>query len=167
MSNGSTISGHFRQGQPHGHGEFTTSASDPTKDLLCYEGEYQEGLPHGSGKCQYRGGITYDGEWKFGRRDGQGTITYPNKSRYTGGFRRGQMHGRGTFISPTSGVTYSGTFGNGFVFGEGCLTLASGATIAKNWQSKDDPKTGRGHRKDERKTVMEAIEHMMMSEESE
>lgn len=166
MSNGSIFSGQFHKGQPHGHGQFTTPALSPTKDVISYEGEYQAGLPHGRGKCQYRGSITYDGDWKFGRRDGQGTISYPNKSQYTGGFRRGQMHGHGTFTSPTSGITYIGTFRNGFVSGEGYLALASGATIVKNWQSKEDPKSARGHRKDERKTVMEAIAYMMMHDDS-
>lgn len=62
---------------------------------------------------------------------------------------------------------YSGTFRNGFVTGEGCLNLASGATIVKNWSSKEDnPKAGRAHCKDEQKTAMEAIEHMMTHEDS-
>ena len=166
MADGSTYAGQFRQGEPHGHGQFlmsskVTASSSSIDDDICYEGEYQSGLPHGRGKCCYRGGITYDGEWKSGRRDGQGTITYPNKSQYVGGFRRGQMHGHGTFTSPTSGLAYSGKFCNGYVSGEGCLTLSSGATMTKNWPSKDDVKSGRGRRKDGQKTVIEAIEHML------
>lgn len=61
---------------------------------------------------------------------------------------------------------YSGTFLNGFVSGEGCLTLASGATIVKNWSSDNDQKS-RGRRgKNERKTVVEAIGHMLREEDS-
>ena len=178
-ADGSTYAGQFRQGEPHGHGQFLmpskmtasssslTASSSSIDDDICYEGEYQSGLPHGRGKCCYRGGIIYDGEWKSGRRDGQGTITYPNKSQYVGGFRRGQMHGHGTFTSPTSGLTYSGEFRNGYVSGEGCLALSSGATITKNWPSKDDiRKTGRGRRKDGQKTVIEAIEHMLVHDNS-
>ena len=170
-ASGNSYAGQLHKGQPHGHGQFSapsnvTASSSSTNDEIYYEGEYQLGLPHGKGKYCYRRGITYDGEWKSGRRDGQGTITYPNKSQYIGGFRRGQMHGHGTFTSPTSGVTYSGKFRNGYVSGVGYLTLASGATVMKNWQSKEDPKPRQGSRRNERRTVIEAIEHMMTLRDS-
>ena len=158
---GGSFVGQFRKGQPHGQGRTSCNdkASSPNNhdgdDGTIYEGDYRSGLPHGIGKCRYRGGVTYDGDWKAGRRDGFGTIKYPNQSTYVGGFRRGQMHGHGTFASTTIGIEYSGKFSNGYVSGEGCLTL-DGATIIRNW-----PKEDRTGSRSARLTVIEAIEVLM------
>lgn len=59
-----------------------------------YTGYWKNGLPHGYGimKCS---NSTYDGSWKFGERCGYGKMTYSDGESYVGEWVNDQKCGRG------------------------------------------------------------------------
>jgi hypothetical protein len=63
LPDGTKYIGHFKRGQPHGHG--TALFPDGKK----YIGEFQDGEPNGKGTFtwQYPNGMVEEGAWKSGK----------------------------------------------------------------------------------------------------
>jgi hypothetical protein len=58
-------------GQPHGHGTFTSAAGEE------YCGEYNMGLRHGQGVLTLKSGVRYTGAFEFDKKCGFGTLATP------------------------------------------------------------------------------------------
>ena len=90
-----------------------------------YLGEFTKGRRQGRGKLKQHG-YFYRGSWTNGKRDGMGSERYTNIDSYTGEFLEGQRTGSGKLVQYNkSGQTwtYTGTFENGVIKGEGNLKI--------------------------------------------
>ena len=80
-------SGEFRNGKPHGEGQyefyfFTGSSREiPFETVNQYNGEFVDGLRDGHGVQKYADGTLYDGEWCHNMKHGKGIIIHVNGSR--------------------------------------------------------------------------------------
>jgi hypothetical protein len=133
-----------------------------------YKGQLLGGLPHGKGRMKWTNGEAYFGEWKRGKRHGhgkmqyedpglifigrwinddmhEGTMKFPEGITYTGFFKDGSMYGLGTMIWP-NGNTHTGEFRNDERNGEGTYRVFENKLLVKeyigNWEN--DKKSGQG-----------------------
>ena len=91
---GRRYEGQWRDGEPHGHGTF--SSADGTR----YEGGWRDGMMHGDGTHTFADGARYEGEWRDGKRHGRGTYAWADGRRYEGEYRDNKRHGPGTYTWP-------------------------------------------------------------------
>jgi len=125
FADGLTYEGTFVSNRPNGIGKASYSSG------TTYDGEWLEGYPHGEGKMVYAVGSTYEGVWQQGRRHGLGKLTFPTGSYYEGDFLVGRFNGRGTYYSKDTGVTYVGSFENGYLAKSGTMYYPNGERIVK------------------------------------
>ena len=161
--------GEIIDGKRHGKGKMTYL------DGSVYNGEWKNGSPHGYGEFFSKGMKTrYVGGWKNGVRSGQGTEYYTLESflngfwkggkKYVGGWN-GKKHGKGIFTW-NDGREFVGnwnngkksyteckmTYSNGDIFvgrlknykreGRGKMTYSNGSVYNGEW--KNDKKNGEG-----------------------
>ena len=81
---GTTYSGTFARGKPHGRGE------KKRPDGTVYRGEFALGREHGLGKTVYGDGTTFEGRFRFGARDGPGILTDEDGIQEKGVFKEDQ-----------------------------------------------------------------------------
>ncbi|GMH57155.1 hypothetical protein TrLO_g9580 [Triparma laevis f. longispina] len=127
FADGMIYTGSFNDNRPHGVGKATYSSG------TTYEGEWWEGYLHGEGTCVYQVGTVYSGIWDRGYRHGHGKLTFKTGSYYEGDFVRGRFEGRGTYYSKDTGVTYVGSFENGYLAKTGTVYFPNGTSVVKEW----------------------------------
>ncbi|GMI09337.1 hypothetical protein TrRE_jg10296 [Triparma retinervis] len=127
FADGLTYEGGFVRNRPNGIGKAIYSSG------TTFEGEWLDGYPHGEGTMIYAVGSKYEGIWSKGRRHGIGKLTFPTGSYYEGDFLLGRFNGRGTYYSKDTGVTYVGSFENGYLAKSGTMFYPDGTRIVKVW----------------------------------
>jgi hypothetical protein len=127
FADGLTYEGCFTRNRPNGIGKAIYSSG------TTYEGEWLDGFPHGEGTMVYAVGSKYEGIWLKGRRHGIGKLTFPTGSYYEGDFLIGRFNGRGTYYSKDTGITYVGSFENGYLAKSGTMFYPDGTRIVKVW----------------------------------
>ena len=71
-------------------------------------------VPHGQGEEYYASGkLRYKGSFNYGVYDGQGSLLFNNGNTYTGSFQNGQIHGDGQFCDQRKSLLYKGHFDKG------------------------------------------------------
>ncbi|MEM9931774.1 MAG: hypothetical protein AAF840_18370, partial [Bacteroidota bacterium] len=58
-------------------------------DGSTYSGAFLQGQPHGTGLCEYANGTRYQGSWKDGRPHGKGTVVRANGLQQQGIWQNG------------------------------------------------------------------------------
>mmetsp|Transcript_8166 Transcript_8166/g.14817 ORF Transcript_8166/g.14817 Transcript_8166/m.14817 type:complete len:454 (+) Transcript_8166:298-1659(+) len=127
FADGMQYEGSFLDNRPHGVGKATYSSG------TTYEGEWMNGYLHGEGTCTYQVGTVYSGIWDRGYRHGHGKLTFKTGSYYEGDFVRGRFEGRGTYYSKDTGITYVGSFSNGYLAKTGTVYYPDGTSTVKEW----------------------------------
>jgi hypothetical protein len=155
-ANGDRYHGGFKQGQPDGHGLFT-SATFATGTGLRYEGGYKDGQYDGHGvlvqvgdgdRTRYEGqfkdgkrsgngvedstGYHYQGQFEDDDMSGHGVKTWPNGMRYDGDFVGGEARGQGTWTWP-NGSRYTGEVSEYNAEGHGVFIDAAGKRHEGQW----------------------------------
>lgn len=110
--------GGFRYDVRHGEGKQTFSAGN------VYEGSWKKGLRAGKGKLIFPDGGMYVGHFRSNTLHGQGKQTFPAGDVYEGYYRDGLIHGRGKYTF-ANGDVYKGNFKDSKWAGEGEMTFAS------------------------------------------
>ena len=106
-----------------------------------YKGQLLGGLPHGKGRMKWTNGEAYFGEWKRGKRHGHGKMQYEDTGHtFIGRWINDDMND-GTMQFP-DGTKYVGSFKNGFMYGLGTMTWASGNTYTGEFRK--DERNGEG-----------------------
>jgi hypothetical protein len=106
-----------------------------------YKGQLLGGLPHGKGIMKWTNGEAYDGDWKRGKRHGHGKMRYEDPGHiFIGRWINDDMND-GTMKFP-DGTKYVGSFKNGFMYGLGTMTWASGNTYTGEFRK--DERNGEG-----------------------
>lgn len=82
---GSSYSGQWKDGFPHGQGEW--KAPDPSAES--YIGEWRRGKKHGFGHMYFANGDTYEGDWKDGKFQDRGKYIYSNGDEFMGIWENG------------------------------------------------------------------------------
>lgn len=147
LSDGSSYSGYFQKGRPHGKGKFTrVDGSTYEGDWVngkehghgiehyldeehygdVYEGGFANGKKNGTGRYIWANGDTHEGEYVDGERHGPGVSHYPNGNYYKGNFDRGFKDGVGTYFWGQSGNLYKGEWKRGTPCGYGVKQYANG-----------------------------------------
>jgi hypothetical protein len=141
-SNGQRYRGNWRDDQPDGEGEWTSSAGDRYlggfikgkrqgqgrmvyADKSEYNGTWRDDLPTGAGEQKFLNGNVYSGEFLAGMQTGIGTLTHRNGDRYTGNWLNGRRHGKGV-AQWNDGQSYDGTWVGDQATGQGVIKFASG-----------------------------------------
>ena len=103
---GSTYSGQFHRGIPHGKGIIKMSNGDQ------YEGTLLRGKKSGEGKYQFKNGNRYIGKFKNDQIEGKGRMDYASGDIYKGSWKENSKHGRGT-LEKSDGQVIEGIWRNG------------------------------------------------------
>ncbi|CAE8614548.1 unnamed protein product [Polarella glacialis] len=82
---GSTYSGQWKDGFPHGTGEW--KAAEPSTES--FVGEWQRGKKHGFGIMKFANGDCYEGDWFEGKFQDRGKYIYANKDEFMGLWEKG------------------------------------------------------------------------------
>lgn len=113
--------GMYSNGQKHGHGKYT----DITKKII-YEGMFNNGDPCGQGKYTC-GSLILEGLFSNGKLHGPGKTTDGN-TIWVGMFSNGHLHGQGKKIT-RNGNEYVGTFSHGELHGQGKSKIGANCTV--------------------------------------
>lgn len=76
---GSTYTGQWKDGLPHGRGVYTHGY-----DGSRYDGFWKKGMRHGLGQMNFPDGSSYVGPWAMDQIWGHGKFTFPSRKQYTG-----------------------------------------------------------------------------------
>ena len=131
-----TYVGQFKNGEPHGQGNFIHADG-----IHKYSGEWKDGVPHGQGTGTFDKGLTVVGEWRNGSVDGNATATKADGTRYIGEFKNFKSHGQGMRIFST-GTRYVGQFEDGIQRGHGSRIFGNGDRYVGEWRN--DKRHGQG-----------------------
>lgn len=82
---GSSYSGEWKDGFPHGQGEW--KAAEPSCES--YVGEWKRGKKHGFGTMKFNNGDCYEGDWTDGKFQDRGKYTYANGDEFMGLWDKG------------------------------------------------------------------------------
>ena len=94
FGDGNTYFGEWKDGQPHGVGEFNL------QDGGKYVGEFKDGMFHGTGTLNLKDGTVATGEFKNNDMHGKATFHFSDGGKYVGEFKNGEAHGKGIYTSP-------------------------------------------------------------------
>merc|ERR1712087_982708 len=79
-TDGSIYSGQWKDGFPHGDGEWRA----PPPSCESYVGEWKRGKKHGFGIQKYQHGDVYEGDWADGKFQDRGKYVYANGDEFMG-----------------------------------------------------------------------------------
>jgi len=82
---GSSYTGEWKDGQPHGHGEW--KAAEPSCES--YVGDWKCGKKHGFGIIKLANGDSYEGDWADGKFQDRGKYVYANGDEFMGLWDKG------------------------------------------------------------------------------
>ncbi|CAJ1421991.1 unnamed protein product [Effrenium voratum] len=82
---GSSYTGEWKDGFPHGHGEW--KAAPPSCES--YVGEWKRGKKHGFGIMKFASGDCFEGDWADGKFQDRGKYTYLNGDEFLGLWEKG------------------------------------------------------------------------------
>ncbi|KDO22090.1 hypothetical protein SPRG_12076 [Saprolegnia parasitica CBS 223.65] len=126
---GDTYVGDFLDGQRHGRGTYTVSATGYT-----YVGDWVHDCRHGTGVLTYNNDAThqgtYTGSWADDVRCGDGLFQEGDRFVYKGRWKRNVFHGLGHLADAKRGFNYDGEFLDGRPHGVGKATYSSDASFA-------------------------------------
>jgi len=113
FDNGSTYTGEFEDGKPHGRGTLYFYEINDFNERE-YVGDFRYGRYDGVGKLEFistnptidNKKLTYIGEFKEGKRNGRGILTDSYGNKYDGYFKDGYIHGEGTFYFSNGEIKY-------------------------------------------------------------
>lgn len=77
---GSVYAGQWKDGFPHGHGEWRAPA--PSREM--YTGDWKKGRKHGFGIQHFENGDMYEGDWANGEFQDRGKYRYANGDEFLG-----------------------------------------------------------------------------------
>eukprot|EP00928_Gymnodinium_smaydae_P046512 TRINITY_DN30997_c0_g1_i1.p1 TRINITY_DN30997_c0_g1~~TRINITY_DN30997_c0_g1_i1.p1 ORF type:complete len:272 (-),score=49.05 TRINITY_DN30997_c0_g1_i1:27-842(-) len=106
-ADGSTYAGQWKDGFPHGDGEWQA----PPPSTESYIGEWKRGKKHGFGVQHFQNGDLYEGDWMDGKFQDRGKYVYANGDEFMGTFDKG-LKVAGTFYF-TDGRTSNRKWVNG------------------------------------------------------
>lgn len=87
---GSVYSGQWKDGFPHGDGEWRA----PPPSCESYIGEWKKGKKHGFGIQKFQNGDIYEGDWADGKFQDRGKHVYANGDEFLGLWEKGvKKHG--------------------------------------------------------------------------
>jgi len=89
---GSVYAGQWKDGFPHGHGEWKA----PEPSCECYLGDWARGKKHGFGQLKFENGDMYEGDFANGKFQDRGKYTYANGDEFMGIWENG-LKSQGTF----------------------------------------------------------------------
>lgn len=89
-----------------------------------YMGPYNGILPHGSGTMTYKNGDVFNGYFWNGDII-TGKIRFINGDRFLGKLKNNKIHGRDSIYTFINGSTYTGTWDEGTIIGNGILKVNS------------------------------------------
>jgi hypothetical protein len=104
-------------------------------DGSTYSGQWLGGLPHGDGLMSWPNGTKYHGEFRDGKATGTGSCSLADGSKYVGPWVDDYPHGSMGFSCLASGEFYSGEFFNGNQHGMGHLTLPDRSTFVGQFRN--------------------------------
>ncbi|CAK9038211.1 unnamed protein product [Durusdinium trenchii] len=82
---GSSFAGEWKEGFPHGQGEWKAAAPS----CESYVGEWKRGKKHGYGTMKFNNGDCYEGDWADGKFQDRGKYTYSNGDEFMGLWEKG------------------------------------------------------------------------------
>jgi hypothetical protein len=91
-------------------------------DGSCMRGCFVNGIMEGQGKYSNRN-FSYEGDWADGQPSGRGVEHYPDGSYYEGLFVKGKKEAANGKYRWANGKIYEGTFKDGYMEGQGRLTM--------------------------------------------
>lgn len=93
-------------------------------DGSSFSGEWLNGVPHGKGCGINFKGDVYQGDWCCGKRKGSGTSVAENGDKYVGQWDNDLPNGKGTLFMPIHCAKFKGTFVDGMLHGLAAMRLS-------------------------------------------
>jgi len=142
MQCGQDFDGYWKDDEPEGPGQVTTTAGSS------YHGQWQVGKWHGEGTYKWPSGSSYSGQWVEGKKEGKGKQILYSGNSYDGEWKADKRHGWGLFTvaKPTTAgvVVYEGEWVHDLFTGKGTAKGVDGALEINRYQ--DGKRIGEGVR---------------------
>jgi len=123
------------QGDPHNDGPVPNGPGVRVNpDGSVYAGEFKDGLPHGQGEWKApEGAESFLGEWKRGKKHGFGLMKFSNGDMYEGDWVDGKFQDRGKYIY-ANGDEFMGLWDKGVKL-SGTFYYKDGRISTRKWQN--------------------------------